>query len=191
MPEYEAIEEMPMHNRGNVTNLPPFHMGFFLAGFFGPLYTGSIIIYTPSTMPPTTKTIAHVAQHVPVDIISVMPSTVEDIGLDTNLQHICLNSGIKTICWAGGPVSQYAGSKAAKLFKILTTIGSSESGVWNTIYWKVDAGSDPFTFKGMCFHPDDNIEFRDQGDGLYLVVIVRHPDPKKKQPVFCLLPDEN
>ncbi|KAJ5108201.1 NRPS-like enzyme [Penicillium angulare] len=192
MPEYEAIiEEMSTYNKRIVTNLPPFHIGFFLASFFSPLYTGSIIIHLPSTMPPTTKTIAHVAQHVPIDTVTVMPGTVEDIGLDTNLQDICLKAGIKTICWAGGPVAQHAGSKAAKLFNIFTTIGSTEAGAWNTVRPKVYAGSDPFPFNGMCFHPDDNIEFRDQGDGLYLAFIVRHPDPKRKQPVFCLFPDEN
>ncbi|KAJ5674190.1 NRPS-like enzyme [Penicillium macrosclerotiorum] len=183
---YKPLESTWMGKR-IVSTTPPFHISFFLVGVILPFYSEATIIYPPATMPPTAKTIAHVAEHLPIDIVSFLPNNVEDLGSDINLQETFIKAGIKSIIWGGGPVAQKPGAAVAKLFNLFTTMGSSEDGIWQAI--RREKNWDSYPFNGMTFHPDHNIEFRDQGDGLYLAVIVRNSDPQKIQPVFCLFPN--
>lgn len=186
IPGYKSLET-GRKGENTTSSLPPFHMSGFMAGLICPFYNGVCNVLPPTSMPPTSKTLGHVAEHVPITTVCMLPNNVEDLGSDLKLQEIFLKAGITTVVWGGGPVAQKPASVVANLFNLFTSIGSSEDGMWHAI--RKEEGVNSIPSDGMCFHPESNIDFRDQGNGLYLAVTVRNSDPQKVQPVFSLFPE--
>ncbi|KAJ5289205.1 NRPS-like enzyme [Penicillium angulare] len=184
---YEEVKHEPLvlfHTSGT-SGCPKPIVSSLICAF----YTGSVIVFPPALMPISLKAAVHVTEYRPVDCISFIPANIEELATNMELQDALAGRNVHTLYWGGAPLSQHAGDTVINRgFNIQTSVGSTETGMWypirRTAYW----GSYPWN--GMCFHPDNGIEFRPVTEDLYAAIWVKNKDPERVQPVFALFPTE-
>ncbi|KAJ5116031.1 hypothetical protein N7456_000379 [Penicillium angulare] len=185
---YESAEDIFFKGR-ILSVMPAFHVGFQMSGLICAFYTGSVVVFPPALMPPSLKAAVHVTEYRPVDCITFIPANIEELASNMELQDALAGKNVHTLYWGGAPLSQHAGDTVTKRgFNIQTSIGSTETGMWYPIRRTADWGSYPWN--GMCFHPDNGIDFRPVTEDLYAAIWVKNKDPERVQPVFALFPNE-
>lgn len=167
---YENLET-PLHGSRNLSLMPPFHAGNLFYSLLFAFYCEAISIYPPSDMPPSAQTAVHVAEATSVQSITALPATIDELGANNDYVDALLQNGVHTIFWAGGPASPSSSEAVAKSFKLFTTCGSTETGMWPSI--RVAGPWSPDTWRYMCFHPRAGIDYREQVDNVYSIVFVK------------------
>jgi thioester reductase-like protein/acyl-CoA synthetase (AMP-forming)/AMP-acid ligase II len=167
-------------NREIFVTLPPFHAAG--VNFFGwSVYQGTVLIFGPPDTPPSVSTIERVLD---LDIASAgvtAPSILEELVKDDQL--LSKMSRWSSVSFGGGPLSQAAGDELWEKTKVHPLLGSTET---NTMPELVPICKDEWQYHN--FHPSLGVNFRQHQDELHELVIVRHLDWRKYQPIFWTFP---
>jgi thioester reductase-like protein/aryl carrier-like protein len=168
-------------NREIFVTLPPFHAAG--VNFFGwSVYQGTVLIFGPPDAPPSVSTIER-ALDLDLAVAGVTaPSILEELVKDERL--LSKMSRWSSVSFGGGPLSQAAGDALWAKTKVHPLLGSTET---NTMPEIVPVCKDEWQYHN--FHPSLGVEFRQHQDELHELVIVRHHDWQKYQPIFWTFPD--
>jgi acyl-coenzyme A synthetase/AMP-(fatty) acid ligase len=168
-------------NREIFVTLPPFHAAG--VNFFGwSVYQGTVLIFGPPDTPPSVSTIER-ALDLDLAFAGVTaPSILEEVVKDPQL--LSKMSRWSSVSFGGGPLSQTAGDALWENTKVHPLLGSTET---NTMPELAPVYKDEWQYHS--FHPSLGVEFRQHQDKLHELVIVRHSDWQKCQPIFWTFPD--
>lgn len=125
-----------------------------------------------------------------VDVLVLAPPFLETVASKPDMLDSVTKS-VDTIFYSGGSISENAGDAFALKARLFNMHGSTETGVYPTVY-----PSEKWPSKHWRYiqpHPDSGIEFRalSEDSAISEAVIVRNPSLKNQQPVFTLFPDRN
>ncbi|KAL8717514.1 MAG: hypothetical protein Q9225_005246 [Loekoesia sp. 1 TL-2023] len=156
---------------------PLFHgaaLGVFLANN---VYSGMTIILPPP-LPLTAELSDLVHTHTSIDGTCLPPSVLVDI--TRNPQYLYRLGKLDFVAYGGGPLPKETGNNIASTGKpLLNLFGSSETSMLPS---KV---LDPTEWEYLKYSPFLGHEFREVGDGLFELVIVRKRELDSFQGVFC------
>lgn len=178
---YESFDRLLQGNRV-FSAFSPFHAGHLFMSILFALYCGTTIIMPPVLATQTTELAVAVSQHTKVDAYALPPPYIEEFGANPGMVDTLVENGVKTIFWGGGPVSQHHAGEVASRITLYNTSGSTEMGMWHVI--RKSGPWNPSICREMCFHPQNNIEFREQSDGIYSAIVVKNDTKTGVQPVF-------
>lgn len=170
-------------NMRGFVSLPPFHIA-------GITYTLALPVWLDFTavLPPVTPLNAAVvnAAHVSgrVEFTLLPPSIVVDLTKDpTYLQNL---TRLERVVFTGGPLPEAAGKLIAPHARLDAGYGATE---WNAVP-QLPKDREDWAF--MRFNErQGGLEFREQDNGLYEMVICRSEQWGMAQPVFVTLPEIN
>lgn len=183
---YERLEILIVARRV-LSMMPPFHASNVFATILFAFYCDTLCILPPALVPPTAEIAVTASQHTQFEAILVVPPYVEQIGSKPELVDTLVKNGVKNMFWAGGPVSKRSSDTVASRMKLFNTSGSTEMGMWPVI---CKAGPwDTTISRDMCFHPHNNIDFREQSEGLFKAVQIKNSPEVGVQPVFHIFRD--
>lgn len=178
---YESFDRLILGTR--VFSLfPQFHAGHLFMGILFALFSGTTLIMPPALAIPTAELAVAASQHTHVDAYTLVPPHIEQLGDNPGMVNTLVKNGVKAIFWAGGPVSQHNAESVASRITLFNTSGSTEMGMWPVIR-KLGAW-DPSICRDMCFHPQNNIDFRQQSEDIYSAIVVKNDSELGVQPVF-------
>lgn len=178
---YESLDRLILGTR--VFSLfPQFHAGHLFMGILFALYSGTVVIMPPALATPTAELAVAASQHTQVDAFTLVPPNIEQLGANPGMVDTLVKNGANAIFWAGGPVSQHHAESVASRITLFNTSGSTEMGMWPVI--RKSGPWDPRVCREMCFHPQNNIDFREQSEGIYSAVVVKNDPEVGVQPVF-------
>lgn len=144
------------------------------------------MIYPPSGLPPEISLAADCLKKTHVDIVTLIPTHIEDLGRNQELLGF-LSQKVETVTWGGGDVSVAAGDAISQKLKLFTCVGSTEMGLWPTLRrsgpWILDQ------WKFVRFHPAMNMTLQPRSNGLFEGCIRRNSEPEYEQPIFKLFPN--
>lgn len=143
------------------------------------------MIYPLSGLPPTVRMAVDFLKHRKADILTLVPPYIEELGGNEELLE-SLSHDLETVMWAGGDVSLAAGNAISSKFKLFTSCGSTEMGLWPTLRRSGPWLSDQWKF--MRFHPAMNMAFHSRSDGLFEAYIRRNSEVESEQPIFKIFP---
>lgn len=155
--------------------------GHLFVSLLASVFCSTTIIYPLSGIPPSVHSAAEALKYTTVDAMTLVPPYVEEIGRDPDLLEY-LSTRVKTLFWAGGDVSTAAGDAISRKMRLFTTCGSTEMGMWPTLYPSGGWPADHWNY--MHVRPSVQMDFRFRSDGLYEAYIIKHLDPEREQPVF-------
>lgn len=151
-----------------------------------PIFCMTIVVYPFSSFPSSVKAAAEALKYTKVNAMNLTPPHIEEIASDPVLLHH-LSKEIDTLFWAGGDISAAAGDPIPKKIRLFTANGSTEMGMWPTLY---PSGNWPLEhWKYMHVRPSMQLEFRHRSGELYEAVIQRRSTPETEQPVFKIFPN--
>ncbi|KAM7208256.1 chloramphenicol acetyltransferase-like domain protein [Naviculisporaceae sp. PSN 640] len=139
-------------------------------------------IMGPPGVIPNMNLIESLAEHGEVDIWSMIPSLVDELGETPDV--LARLSSSKFICASGGPVSPISGGKVNDVVRVLNLTGTTE-GLFIGNLW-VDR-EDWFYF---AFHPFSGFEFKEIEPGLYEHWVHRNEHAPLFQGIFHTFPEQ-
>ncbi|EEA24838.1 hypothetical protein TMatcc_007939 [Talaromyces marneffei ATCC 18224] len=178
---YESLDRLILGTRV-FSFFPQFHAGHLFVSILFALYSGTIVIMPPALATPTTELAVAASQHTKIDALTLPPPYIEQLGANPGMVDTLIKNGVNAIFWAGGPVSKHHAETVASRTTLFNTTGSTEMGMWPVI--RKSGSWDPSICRDMCFHPKNNIDFREQSEGIYSAVVVRNDPEDGVQPVF-------
>jgi AMP-binding enzyme len=183
---FESLDRLIIGNR-LLSLMPPFHSSHLFLGILFTFYCDSVCLVPPALALPTIEVAIAATQHTQVDVIALIPPHIEQLGRSPELLETLIKNGVKTLFWGGGPASKESTEKVASRINLFNAYGSTESGMWPVIRksgpWDITASGD------ACFHPQANVEFRQQADGLFSAVVVKNTADAGVQPPFHIFKD--
>ncbi|KAF2154527.1 hypothetical protein K461DRAFT_310975 [Myriangium duriaei CBS 260.36] len=137
----------------------------------------------PTDVLPNINLIDSLADNVKIDIWSMVPSLVDELG-ETPDVLAKLNSS-SFICSSGGPISQHAASKVNNVIRILNLTGTTEGLFMGNLtvhredwYW-------------FAFHPYSGFDFKEVEPGIYEHHIKRNKYWSLSQGIFWTFPGQD
>ncbi|KAL8782846.1 MAG: hypothetical protein Q9195_009553 [Heterodermia aff. obscurata] len=187
LPRFEGYDPQIKYSEGHVRvfpGLPPYHVAGLMQSLAFALYYNETIIWPPSNRPMSPELIDDLLDNVPVDVILVAPSLLEDISQSqSSLERF---RKLKAAAMGGGPLSETAGNTISEYTKVLSVIGSSES-CFEPTYHK-----DPKDWIYFHFDPKmTGIQFREYSEGVYEQFFVRDPSTDPYYAIWYTFPDRN
>ncbi|OKL56143.1 hypothetical protein UA08_08748 [Talaromyces atroroseus] len=154
------------------STMPVAHSSSFVR-FLRCLLLGVTFVVLPGraigTDPESIAIVADVLDYGNVDAAHFVPGILELLSRDSH--HLRRLSKLGFIGWGGGPISKSTGeilSWGCKNTVFHNSLGSSDGGAYVTYR------TDPEDWEYICYCPYSNgIEWRDHGDGLYEMVVVK------------------
>ncbi|SMR61318.1 unnamed protein product [Zymoseptoria tritici ST99CH_3D1] len=137
----------------------------------------------PPTVPSNIDLINSLAKHEQIDIWSMVPSLVDELGESPDVLEQVERS--KFICASGGPVSPDIAAKVNKSIRVLNLTGTTEGLFIGNL---VVPREDWFWF---AFHPYSGFEFRETEPGVYEHWIHRNEHWSLFQGIFHTFPDKD
>ncbi|KAF3407185.1 hypothetical protein DPV78_000518 [Talaromyces pinophilus] len=178
---YESFDSLILGTR--VFSLfPQFHAGHLFMGILFALYSGTTVIMPPALASPTAELAVAASEHTKIDAYTLVPPHIEQLGANLAMVDTLVKNGVNAIFWAGGPVSQHNAEAVASLITLFNTSGSTEMGMWPVI--RKSGPWNPTICREMCFHPQNNLDFREQSEGIYNAIVVKNDPETGVQPVF-------
>jgi acyl-coenzyme A synthetase/AMP-(fatty) acid ligase len=178
---YESFDRLILGTR--VFSLfPQFHAGSLFICILFTIYSDTILIMPPALAAPTAELAVAASQHTKVDAFTLVPPQIEQLGANPALVDTIVKNGVNAIFWAGGPVSQHHAVTIASRITLFNTSGSTEMGMWPVI--RKSGPWDVSICRDMRFHPQNNIDFREQSEGIYSAIVVKNNPEVGVQPVF-------
>lgn len=178
---YESFDRLILGTRA-FSLFPQFHAGSLFMCILFTFYSDTIVIMPPALATSTAELAVAASQHTKVDAFALVPPQIEHLGANPALVDTMVKNGVNAVFWAGGPVSQHHAETVASRITLFNTSGSTEMGMWPVIRkvgpWDVSICRD------MCFHPQNNINFREQSEGIYSAIVVKNNPEVGVQPVF-------
>ncbi|TGO38906.1 hypothetical protein BHYA_0064g00020 [Botrytis hyacinthi] len=171
-----------------LNTLPLFHAGGIFATLLNAVFTKTPLIYPLAGVPLSTQNVLEALKHVKADSVLFPPPFVEEIGRNPEMLDFLVKN-VDVLMYGGGDISQATGDKISKRLKLSMLIGSTESGVYPTVFPSDKWPSDDWKY--FHFNPNAGIELRPHSEGRYEAVLIRNPDPEKVQPIFSVFPSLN
>ncbi|KAF7556944.1 hypothetical protein G7Z17_g989 [Cylindrodendrum hubeiense] len=137
----------------------------------------------PTSVLPNVNLIETLAEHAGIDIWSMVPSLVDEIGETPEVLAKLKPS--KFICASGGPVSPISTGKVNKVIRVLNLTGTTEGLFIGNL---VPSREDWFWF---YFHPYSGFEFKEIGEDTYEHWVHRNQDWPLFQGIFHTFPDKD
>ncbi|KAJ3533667.1 hypothetical protein NM208_g7881 [Fusarium decemcellulare] len=147
-----------------------------------PSLFGLHCIMGPKGVIPSINLIESLADHAEIDIWSMVPSLVDELGETPDILVKLKPS--KFICASGGPVSPIIGSKVNDVVRVLNLTGTTE-GLFMGNLWV--ESQDWFYF---AFHPFSGFEFKEVEPGIYEHWVHRNDHWSLFQGIFHTFPDD-
>lgn len=165
-------------------SFPPFHMAGLIYGLAFPCWCDSTVVLPPAAAPLTADVVNEIHLQANVDYFALAPSVVTDLA--KNPEYLQNLSRLKGLGFAGGPLSEATGRLIVPHTILHAGIGASE---WMAAPLLPKEPEDWLYFR---FNEEQGgYEFRERGDGLYEMCIVRKPTWEIAQPVFVTFPELN
>lgn len=143
-------------------------------------FIDTTLVIGPAT-PPTPETVVDIMKYGQVKIAVLTPAIIEELCLTPIGTNALRN--LKSVHYAGAPLSAKAGDMLISHTRVVPTIGSTETGGYITsVHDKKEA------WDYVVFQKHAGAVFEHRFDDLYELVFVRQPD-SKIQSIFQLYPD--
>ena len=140
-------------------------------------------ILGPVGVLPNLNLMERLAVDVKIDIWSMVPSLVDELGETPEiLEHLCPS---KFICASGGPVSPASAGKVNEVVRVLNLTGTTEGLFIGNLKPERE---DWFWF---CFHPYSGFEFKELETDVYEHWVHRSEHWALFQGIFHTFPDQN
>ncbi|PYI03572.1 acetyl-CoA synthetase-like protein [Aspergillus sclerotiicarbonarius CBS 121057] len=138
-------------------------------------------ILGPVDVPPNVNLVETLAENTKVDIWSMVPSLVDELGETPGVLSKLKSS--KFLCASGGPVSPVSAGKVNEVVRVLNLTGTTEGLFIGNL---VPPREDWFWF---CFHPHSGFEFREIEADTYEHWVHRNEHWRLFQGIFHTFPD--
>ncbi|KAF5249356.1 hypothetical protein FANTH_5437 [Fusarium anthophilum] len=156
--------------------------GILMDVVISPLF-GLHCVLGPRDVIPNLELISSLADHIKIDIWSMIPSLTDELGEAPDILPKLSRS--KFICASGGPVSNHLGSKVNEHVRVLNLTGTSE-GLFIGNLWV-----DRQDWHWFAFHPWSGFDFKMVEPGLYEQWIHRNEHAEFFQGLFHTFQDVN
>ena len=138
-------------------------------------------------MPSTGEEVGKALKCVKADAAFLAPSQVEEVGKNPELLHE-LSTTIDTIYFAGGAVPKSIGDVVASKIRLASLYGSSEMGQGAQLRAISPAPDEDWSY--LRWNTDlQGIEFREEAQGLYQMIVVKDPERADFQAPFTIFPN--
>ena len=137
----------------------------------------------PSGVLPHLGLIESLADHAGIDIWSMVPSLVDELG--ENPDVLAKFAPSKFICASGGPVSPIIVSKVNEVVRVLNLTGTTEGLFSGNLWTKRE------DWHWFAFHPYSGFEFREIQPGVFEHWIHRNKHWQLFQGIFHTFPDQD
>ncbi|CZS79749.1 unnamed protein product [Fusarium graminearum] len=154
--------------------------GILMDVVIAPLF-GLHCVLGPRDVIPNLELISSLADHIEIDIWSMIPSLSDELGEAPDILPKLSRS--KFICASGGPVSSVLGSKVNEFIRVLNLTGTSE-GLFIGNLWV-----DRKDWHWFAFHPWSGFDFKMVEPGLYEQWIHRNEHADLFQGLFQTFQD--
>ncbi|RJE21798.1 NRPS-like enzyme [Aspergillus sclerotialis] len=182
---YEMLHSMTGNNR-SVLLLPLSHGAGVHFGILNAFFNNATVILPLPSVPPTGEALIEILKHTYADWAAMAPLTLESISknpplLDEIAKHL------KMLLFAGGSLPNVFGDVISSKIKLLSHLGSSESGPLPTMYRHgYDFEAD---WNYLQLHPAVGGSFEPTPEGAFELVFKKTPDTEPHQTVFTMYPD--
>lgn len=137
-------------------------------------------------IPPTGEALLEMLQHTHADWAAMAPLTLETISKNSALLD-GIAGHLKMLLFAGGSLPDVFGDEISSKIRLLSHLGSSESGPLPTMYRHgYDFARD---WNYLQLHPAVGAKFDPQPDGAFELVFKKTPETEPHQTVFTMYPD--
>ncbi|KAF7551265.1 hypothetical protein G7Z17_g5136 [Cylindrodendrum hubeiense] len=164
------------------SSFPMSHGAGIIMNILLPSLFGLHCIMGPTGVIPNMHLIDSIAEHARIDIWSMIPSLVDELGETPDVLARFKSS--KFICASGGPVSPTSASKVNDTIRVLNLTGTTE-GLFIGNLWV-----DREDWLYFAFHPFSGFEFKEVEPGLYEHWIHRNENASLFQGIFHTFPDQ-
>ncbi|KAK0381129.1 hypothetical protein CLIM01_01486 [Colletotrichum limetticola] len=164
------------------SSFPMSHGAGIIMNILLPSLFGLRCIMGPKGVVPNMNLIESLADHAEIDIWSMVPSLVDELGETPDVLVKLKQS--KFICASGGPVSPLIGSKVNDVVRVLNLTGTTE-GLFMGNLWVEK--QDWYYF---AFHPFSGFEFKEVESGVYEHWVHRNDHWPLFQGIFHTFPNE-
>ncbi|CAG9952781.1 unnamed protein product [Clonostachys rosea f. rosea IK726] len=137
----------------------------------------------PANVLPNLNLIENLAENAQIDIWSMVPSLVDELGETPEV--LAKFKPSKFICASGGPVSPVSAGKVNEVIRVLNLTGTTEGLFIGNLVTKRE---DWFWF---CFHPYSGFEFKQLEDDTYEHWVHRNEHWPLFQGIFHTFPDKH
>ncbi|KAI1266947.1 transferase family protein [Xylariaceae sp. FL1019] len=137
----------------------------------------------PVSAIPNIDLIGNLAETAKIDIWSMVPSLVDELGETPEILEKLRPS--KFICASGGPVGRTSAGKANEVIRVLNLTGTTEGLFIGNL---VPSREDWFWF---CFHPSSGFEFKQLDDDTYEHWVHRNDEWSLFQGIFHTFPEKD
>ncbi|OQE20888.1 hypothetical protein PENFLA_c015G05828 [Penicillium flavigenum] len=162
------------------TPLPSLHLVGMILVLASTSFVHTTLVIGPPTMP-TPETVMDILRYGQVKVALLTPAVIEELCLTPTGINALRN--LKSVHYAGAPLSAKAGDMLISHTQVVPTIGSTESGGYLTsVHDKKEA------WDYVSFQKHAGAVFEHRFDDLYELIFVRQPD-SKLQSIFRLYPD--
>lgn len=143
-------------------------------------FVDTTLVIGPATLP-TSETVVNILKHGKVEVAVLTPAIIEELCLTPTGLNALRN--LKSVHYAGAPLSAKAGDLLISHTRVVPTIGSTETGGYLT-----SAHDKKEAWNYVVFQKHAGAVFEHRFDDLYELVFVRQPN-SKLQSIFQLYPD--
>ncbi|TAQ90978.1 hypothetical protein B7494_g699 [Chlorociboria aeruginascens] len=155
-------------------------------GMLNSVFNRTITILPLPGVPPTGETLAEMLKHTKANWAATAPLTLEGVTKNLELMESIVRP-LEMLLYSGGSLPKVFGDIIASKIKLVTMLGSSETGAFPTMY------RTGFDFKNdwnyLQVHPAFGAKFEIQRDHVYELVLHRSAHPQAIQTAFTHFPE--
>lgn len=161
---------------------PAFHLAGFLSMIMLPIYyTNATLILAPPTRPPTGSMLSEIMEHFVLKSIFCPPIIAEQLVQEPNGVEKCKN--LKFLLYAGGPLSQPAGSALSKVTDVCQFYGQTETGPIQALVPRRE------DWESLEWHPIQEAIMEPSVDGTFEMILKPNPAMEGICAISCNFPD--
>ncbi|KAL1796164.1 hypothetical protein ACET3X_004704 [Alternaria dauci] len=165
------------------SSFPMCHGAGIIMDILMPALFGLTCVLGPENVIPNMSLLETLADHAKIEIWSMVPSLVDELGETPNVLAKFQSS--KFICASGGPVSPTSAGKVNDVIRVLNLTGTTEGLFIGNL---VVEREDWFWFS---FHPYSGFEFKEVEPGIYEHWVHRNEHASLFQGIFYTFPDKD
>ncbi|KAF2270327.1 acetyl-CoA synthetase-like protein [Lojkania enalia] len=164
------------------SSFPMSHGAGIIMNILMPSLFGLHCVLGPASVLPNMNLIESLADHGAIDIWSMVPSLVDELGETPDVLAKFKSS--KFICASGGPVSPISAGKVNEVIRVLNLIGTTEGlFIGNLLVERED-------WLWFAFHPFSGFEFKETEPETYEHWVHRNKHSDLFQGIFHTFPDK-
>lgn len=182
---YTSLQSLLGHNTQILLH-PLFHPAGVQLAILNAVYNRCVVIIPSWTAPPSIESLLAISRNVKADWAMTSPFTLEALGKDQSMLDQ-IASQLKMLVFAGGSLPKLLGDVIAKRVRLVSFLGSSETGGLPIIYPdNFDSSKD---WEYMAFHPNISALLEPQTEDSFELVLEKSTSTQPYQPVFDRFPE--